>query len=519
MEYDESDRMEDKWLEADLELLLEFSQESVFSSFRQGLTNQTVRKFGTLILEKINDLTGLNMILALKKNKEGDFDYKGDLFVPCAKAGSFPRIDREKYLNFLQNKGKEIMLAGGQVINSSNLPRETLESIVGDAETLGDLMSNPSLEFYKMGHRRNPTHHAMQGHVVYYSESTERELLRLGVIREGYEGRLVKAMFEIYGIEDANTEELIFPLRTLVVSYEGGGCKLDEKVIGIVKADASSHSKNGRRITDVDINSIQNLVNFFMNSLFFLSRIDDFTLTHSLEVRRISLEIGKYLPIEKTLEEAGFCVESINELLGAEGTNDFARGLLGFSAVLHDIGKQGIPNEILTYPGSYTNDKAHYRKIVSMHPEVGLQMILGCLLPRGYSEGDPMDLPNGVADMGEEDLRIWRMNQIANSPPLLRYLVEGQFHHVYCNGMEGYPILGWRNHGEKPSMISQIIAVADGFNARTKRRYQTHETRGEVRNRALSQEEALGDMQDAVGEQYCREAVVGLVQAHTNQDL
>lgn len=76
---------------------------------------------------------------------------------------------------------------------------------------------------------------------------------------------------------------------------------------------------------------------------------DDYTFAHSVNFAVISVVIGKLLKY------------NYNELLN-----------LGTGAILHDIGKAIIPNEILNKPGKLTKEEY---KIIQEHPQIGFDMI------------------------------------------------------------------------------------------------------------------------------------------------
>jgi HD-GYP domain-containing protein (c-di-GMP phosphodiesterase class II) len=127
---------------------------------------------------------------------------------------------------------------------------------------------------------------------------------------------------------------------------------------------------------------------------------------------------------------------------------------LKYAALLHDLGKIGIPDSILLKPGKLTRDEY---ATVRNHPSVG-ESILG-----------PIQFLTRVKD-------------------IIRH------HHEHYNG-GGYPD-GLK--AEKIDIQGRIIAVADAFDAmRSDRPYRS----------ARSREEALEELKKYSGTQFCPECV------------
>jgi HD-GYP domain-containing protein (c-di-GMP phosphodiesterase class II) len=112
------------------------------------------------------------------------------------------------------------------------------------------------------------------------------------------------------------------------------------------------------------------------------------------------------------------------ESLGFKGDQLYQ---IGIASVLHDSGKMFIPDEILNKPGRLTDDE---RSIVETHSIKGAQYILGL-----------KDIPR-LAVLGSLE------------------------HHIKYDGT-GYPNISkkWR-----PNVVSQMIAIADVFDAMRSRR-------------------------------------------------
>jgi HD-GYP domain-containing protein (c-di-GMP phosphodiesterase class II) len=103
---------------------------------------------------------------------------------------------------------------------------------------------------------------------------------------------------------------------------------------------------------------------------------------------------------------------------------------IGVASLLHDVGKIFIPEEILSKPGKLTQDE---RKIIETHTVKGARYLMG----------------------------------IEGIPKLA--VLSALEHHLKYDG-SGYPSIkgGWR-----PNIASQLISVADVFDAmRSKRSYQ-----------------------------------------------
>ncbi len=152
------------------------------------------------------------------------------------------------------------------------------------------------------------------------------------------------------------------------------------------------------------------IVNSHPHTILPLARIkehDEYTFVHTVNVSILSAATAHYLGCGRA---------TVHDVL--------------LSGVLHDVGKQRIPSEILRKPSRLTEEEA---AIVRRHPEDGARML--------------MALP-GIPDMA---------------------VIVAYEHHQRANG-EGYPraAVDW-----KPHLASRIVQVADVFDAlRTHRPYQ-----------------------------------------------
>ncbi|WP_286977771.1 HD-GYP domain-containing protein [Acetomicrobium sp. UBA5826] len=118
-----------------------------------------------------------------------------------------------------------------------------------------------------------------------------------------------------------------------------------------------------------------------------IKNVDSYTFQHSLQVMTISLMIGKSLDMTK------------NQLHN-----------LGMGAVLHDIGKVGIPKSILNKEGPLTEEE---RNIVRQHPKTGFELLQDCSLVwptaravvlQHHEKWDGSGYPRGLAG---EDIHIY----------------------------------------------------------------------------------------------------------------
>ncbi|MEX2143457.1 MAG: GAF domain-containing protein [Anaerolineales bacterium] len=164
---------------------------------------------------------------------------------------------------------------------------------------------------------------------------------------------------------------------------------------------------------------------------------DSYTSGHSQRLAELAVKIG----------EAMGC--SAEELVG-----------LRWGGLLHDIGKIGVPDEILRKPGSL---EAHEEEIMRRHPEIGEHI-------------------------------VERVKYLSGVAPIIRA------HQERFDGM-GYPD-GLREHAIPK--VARIISVADAYVAMTDER---------VYRKARSHEDAIKELKRCSGTQFDPAAVKALLKA------
>ena len=174
---------------------------------------------------------------------------------------------------------------------------------------------------------------------------------------------------------------------------------------------------------------IQNMKDFLLEVVVTLVSVieakDRYTRGHSERVQAMSLAVGEAMGLEPE-----------------------AREDLRWAAILHDIGKIGIPDTILCKPGRLTDEEF---AIIKRHPDRGVDILR-------------------------------HLASLAHILPAIRH------HHERWDG-RGYP-LGLR--GEDIPLLARIIAVGDTFDAITSTRaYRV----------ARSPAEALGEIERVAGTQ------------------
>ena len=172
--------------------------------------------------------------------------------------------------------------------------------------------------------------------------------------------------------------------------------------------------RSGSRLPLIEADAVVRSLSLAMHSeqamvlpLLQLKEFDQYTTTHSMNVSVLAMALGEFLE------------------LGSAAVRS-----LGFAALLHDLGKVCIPEEILNKPGKLTDAE---RKVVERHPVVGAKLLL--------------DSPDAL--------------EIA--------AVVAYEHHIFIDG-GGYPLLPDARGAQYASRLVHICDVYDAL--RTKRPYR-----------------------------------------------
>jgi HD-GYP domain-containing protein (c-di-GMP phosphodiesterase class II) len=169
---------------------------------------------------------------------------------------------------------------------------------------------------------------------------------------------------------------------------------------------------------------------------------DEYTHGHSFRVAKYSVAIGKQMNV------------------GPQELTD-----LEIAAYMHDLGKIGIPEDILGKPGKLTSEEFDQ---IKKHPVLTNKIL------------EPIDLPKVIVDAAVQ-------------------------HHERLDG-RGYP-LGLA--GDDISSFAKIIAVADVFDALTSSRPYRD---------AMTVEKALGILCEGIDKEFARNVVAALVSALKNEE-
>ena len=182
--------------------------------------------------------------------------------------------------------------------------------------------------------------------------------------------------------------------------------------------------------------NLANLMDIVTAMAHLIESRDPSTGTHCSNVQRIALSIG-----------------------GIMRLNDMEINDLSIAAIIHDIGKIGIPESILNKPGRLTDFEF---SIIQRHPQIGYDSIKHIKRLQNVSEA--------IRD-----------------------------HHEHYNG-KGYPN---RKSKAELSMIARILAVADVFEALTSDR---------VYRPAMNLNQAISIIRDGKGQQFDPNVVDALLE-------
>jgi putative nucleotidyltransferase with HDIG domain len=196
----------------------------------------------------------------------------------------------------------------------------------------------------------------------------------------------------------------------------------DEQIMSILLEKAGTKLENQALYEGIYANMVDTL-NTLVTTI---EAKDPYTREHSLRVTEYALKIGKILNVsEQDLE------------------------MIDFAGTLHDIGKIGVHDEILTKSGRLTNEEYD---AIKEHPRIGEKIVA----------------PLGLSDVERAIIRN---------------------HHERYDG-KGYPD---GLYGEEIPFLARIVAVADAFDAMTTTRSY---------RQALSVEMAIGELEKHRGTQF-----------------
>ncbi len=212
----------------------------------------------------------------------------------------------------------------------------------------------------------------------------------------------------------------------------------NELVLGVINV---TNKYGDAPFQEEEIEGIRSIADAAAIALDGLSRQEQLELSVSTLVRTVA-HLAEYKDEETTehLERVAVFAEILAQQLqksssyAADITDDFLRYMMQ-AAPMHDIGKVGIPDDILTKPGKLTDDEF---RIMRTHTEIGRRVLSQALLA-------------------------------SHESPLLQMCIDiAHCHHERWNG-KGYP----RGLKEKESpLAARIVALVDAYDAITsERRY------------------------------------------------
>lgn len=203
---------------------------------------------------------------------------------------------------------------------------------------------------------------------------------------------------QIGSITVSNSKDVEIRFAVIMVSFAGGivSAKLYDNIHSDNKRYIAELADKNREIQDMAIQTIATIANT-------IDAKDEYTRGHSKRVAEYSVAIAK---------ELGMTELEINNLRSI--------------ALLHDIGKIGVPDSVLNKPGRLTD--AEY-ELMKQHTVIGADIL--------------------------KDIKMFHGIDIG-----------ARYHHERYDG-KGYPD---KKAGEEIPRIARIIAVADAFDAMTSNR-------------------------------------------------
>ncbi|MCX7957067.1 MAG: HD domain-containing protein [Endomicrobia bacterium] len=173
--------------------------------------------------------------------------------------------------------------------------------------------------------------------------------------------------------------------------------KSDEEILKAICVEIGSIILNARLLADIE-NLFESLLKSFATAV---EVKDPVTKGHSLRVRKYAVNIAKALNLPA-----------------------LDLKILEYAAILHDVGKIGIPDNILSKPGKFTPEEYD---IMKTHAEISKEILSKIHFPEEYN----------------------KVIEIASS------------HHEFLNG-SGYP---HKLKGDQISLLSRILCVVDIYDA------------------------------------------------------
>lgn len=219
----------------------------------------------------------------------------------------------------------------------------------------------------------------------------------------------------------SNSKDIEIRFAVILVSFAGGF--VSARLYNLIHRDnqrfMSELTEKNQEIQDMAIQTIATIANT-------IDAKDEYTRGHSKRVAEYSIAIAN---------ELGLSAEEINDLRSI--------------ALLHDIGKIGVPDFVLNKPGRLTNEEY---ELMKQHTVIGSDILKDIKMFQGIDVG-------------------------------------ARFHHERFDG-NGYPD---KIAGEDIPYIARIIAVADAFDAMTSNR---------VYRKQLDLDYVIGELKRCKGTQF-----------------
>lgn len=195
-------------------------------------------------------------------------------------------------------------------------------------------------------------------------------------------------------------------MRKVVKKTYFNAVSFSKGLMNKIKSKEAVNIKKAKRIVESMVDLILEEEQLFLG-MTAIKDYDEYTYHHSVNVSVLSIALGQRLGLSK---------KALNEL--------------GLAALFHDIGKVGVPLEILNKPSPFTEEEW---LIMKKHPQWGVKALLMLKRP------DPL---------------------------LIRSAIVAFEHHLHYN-YSGYPRV--TNKAEQ-DLYSRIVTIADQYDAMTSSR-------------------------------------------------